>query len=91
MRRPLAGLLGAVALAGALATPACHRKAAPTVAAAPRPTLGAITIENLALPRAGDDRIDAEAIERDVRQALMASGIFAAQRLASSRSAQSSR
>ena len=79
MRRALGGLLAAAALMGALATPACRRSAAPPAAAPPpRPVLGAITIENLALPRSGDDHIDAEAIERDVRQALMASGIFAA-------------
>ena len=32
---------------------------------APRPALGAIVIENLALPRPGEDRIDADAIEKD--------------------------
>jgi len=79
MRRALGGLLAAAALMGALGTPACRRAAAPPPPAPPpRPVLGAITIENLALPRSGEDRIDAEAIERDVRQALMASGIFAA-------------
>jgi hypothetical protein len=80
--RPARGarLMLAAALAGALAAPACRRKTAPppAAAAAPRPTLGSIVIENLALPRADSDRIDADAFEKDVRQALMASGMFAA-------------
>ncbi len=75
-----ARLMLAAALAVALATPACKRKAGspPTATAAPRPALGSIVIENLALPRPGEDRIDADALEKDVRQALMASGMFTA-------------
>ena len=75
-----ARLVLASALAVALATPACKRKAGspPTATAAPRPALSAIVIENLALPRPGEDRIDADALEKDVRQALMASGMFTA-------------
>jgi hypothetical protein len=74
-----ARLMLVAALAGALATPACKRKAGPPSAAtsAPPPTLGAIVIENLGLPRPGEDSIDAEVLEKDIRQALMASGMFA--------------
>ena len=75
-----ARLVLAAVLAVALATPACKRKAGapPTAPPAPRPALGAIVIEDLALPRPGEDRIDADAMEKDVRQALMASGMFTA-------------
>ena len=80
--RPVRGatLVLAAALTGMSATAGCHRKAArpPAAAPAPRPTLGAIVIENLSLPRSDSDRIDAVALERDLREALMASGMFAA-------------
>jgi hypothetical protein len=74
-----ARLMLAAALMGALAMPACKRKPGPAsaVAPAPKPTLGAIVIENLAPPPPDGDRIDAEALERDLRQALIASGLFA--------------
>jgi hypothetical protein len=73
-------LVLAAALAGTGAISGCHRKAArpPAVAAAPRPTLGALVIENLSLPHADGDRIDSVALERDLREALVASGMFAA-------------
>jgi hypothetical protein len=75
-----ARLVLAAALAGALAMPACKRKAGPpaTAAVAPRPTLGAIVIEDPAVQRPEGDQIDAKALEKDVRQALLASGMFAA-------------
>jgi hypothetical protein len=72
-------LLAASTLAAALALPACRRTAAPPPAPPPpRPVLGSIAIENQALPQGDDGALDAEAVERDVRQALMASGLFAA-------------
>jgi hypothetical protein len=75
-----ARLVLAAALAGAIAMPACKRKAGPpaTAAVAPRPALGAIVIENPAVQGPEGRRIDKEVLEKDVRQALMASGMFAA-------------
>jgi hypothetical protein len=78
-----ARLLLAAALAGALAIPACRRKAAapsalpPAAAPAVRPKLGAIVIENLGLPRPESEGIEAEVVERDLRAALMGTGMFA--------------
>jgi len=76
-----ARLLVAAALAAAIAAPACRRKAGPPLPPppAPKPTLGAIVIENLGLPQPDRERLDAEAVEREIRQALTASGMFAAQ------------
>jgi hypothetical protein len=70
-------LAAAVALAGALALPACRRHAArPAPAAAPpRPALGPIAIENLS-PPADRGQVDEAAIESDLRRQLAASGMF---------------
>jgi hypothetical protein len=77
MRRALGALLIAVALAGALTTPAaCKRRGAPPPAPPPRPLLGNVAIENLSPP--SDDAPDVEGIEDEVRRVLLASGLFAA-------------
>jgi hypothetical protein len=76
MPRPIGALLVAVALAGALVTPACRRRAAPPAPAAPvRPLLGAVVIDSQSRP--SDDGADPAAVEDEVRQLLLASGLFA--------------
>jgi hypothetical protein len=80
MRVGARALLAAATLAAALAIPACRRSAAPPPPPAPRPrpVLGSVVIENQAQAESDEGRIDSQAVERDVRQALAASGLFAA-------------
>jgi HEAT repeat protein len=64
------------ALAGALTTPACRRRAAPPPPPPAPPLLGTIAIEDRSPP--SDERLDAVAIEAELRRVLLASGLFAA-------------
>ena len=78
--RAASRLLITVALAtlsGVVATPGCRRGPPPPPPPPPRPLLGAISLENLALPPERD-QIDAVAVEGELRRLLAASGLFAA-------------
>jgi hypothetical protein len=74
--RAASRLLLLACLAGAATAPACRRGQRPAQPP-PRPVLGTISLENLALPPE-KDRLDPVAIEAELRRVLAASGLFAA-------------
>ena len=76
-RSPLSKLATLAALAGVLVTPACRRRAAAPAPPPPAPPLlDTIAIEDQSPP--SDERLDAPAIEAELRRVLLASGLFAA-------------
>src|SRR4051794_24649109 len=69
--------LAAFAVLAVVASPGCKRTAPRPQAPPPKPALGAITLDNLALPP-DKERLDEVTIEAKLRRMLRASGMFAA-------------
>jgi hypothetical protein len=71
-----AGFLLAVALGTVAAAPGCRRGTPPAPPPPKPPVLGTVTVENMT-PGSDGARLDVDAMERDMRAALQASGLFA--------------
>jgi hypothetical protein len=69
-------MLAAFAALAVVAAPACKRTAPRPQAPPPKPALGSITLDNLALPP-DKERLDEVSIESALRRILGASGMFA--------------
>ena len=74
---PTLPTLATFAALAVVAAPACKRSAPRPQAPPPKPVLGSITLDNLALPP-DKERLDEVSIEAELRRILGASGMFAA-------------